>query len=190
MWCIHAQKPRMAGQGDGQREPVVSRGGPRRKVGAAVAIWTLLSLSACPQQPVPDAPPVAAAPAPVSRPTAPPSPPPPPTPGPQDIVVNQADLFGQFEGRQGAVVTIRALLVLTKNHPQAGHKGVISCAPSGGGSDDDWVPIGDVEVKKPLDENSRIQVRLMEANKPLLLPGSKKPQPLPKNARLRLRWEY
>jgi hypothetical protein len=122
---------------------------------------------------------------------APPPPPSPPTPGPQDIVINQADLFGQLENRQGALVTIRALIVTAKNKPQVGHKGTIACTPSGGGgSDEDWVPVADVEVKKPLDDTGRIQVRLSDANKPLLMPGSKKPMPLPKNARLRLRWEY
>lgn len=107
-----------------------------------------------------------------------------------DIVVNQADLFGQFVDRQGAVVTIRALLVMTPNHPQIGHKGTLACAPTGGGSDDDWLTIADVEVKRPLDDQSRIQVRLLAGDKPLLLPGPKKATPLPRNMRLRLRWEY
>ena len=163
---------------------LVRYGGLLRSVSAVAA---LLFASACPQKPVPDP---APAPTPAPPPVAPPPPPAPPSPGPQDIVVNQADLFGQFENRQGALVTIRALIVTAKNKPQAGHKGVISCAPNGGGSDDDWVPVADVEVKKPLDDSGRIQVRLTDANKPLLLPGSKKPTPLPKNARLRLRWEY
>lgn len=175
--------------------------GPRRLssdlavgLGRVLAGWlatlALLGLSGCPQPPVPDPTPVQT-PAPPPRVVPPPTPPaPPPGPGPRDIVVNQADLFGQFESRQGPVVTIRALLVMTPNHPQVGHKGVISCAPSGGGSDDDWVPLADVEVKKPLDDASRIQVRLLEPAKPLLLPGPKKATPLPKNARLRLRWEY
>ena len=95
------------------------------------------------------------------RPAPPPPPPPSPAqsaaPGPRDIVVNQADLFGQFGGRQGAVVTIRALLVLTPNRPQVGHKGTLACAPTGGGSDDDWLTIADIEVKRPLDDQSRIK---------------------------------
>jgi len=160
----------------------------RRLLLGASTLVALLSLTACPQKPVPDPTP-APTPAPPPPRVTPPAPPT-PTPGPQDIVINQADLFGQFEARQGALVTIRALIVTAKNKPQAGHKGVISCAPNGGGSDDDWVAVADVEVKKPLDDGGRIQVRLTNPNKPLLMPGGKKPQPLPKNARLRLRWEY
>lgn len=164
------------------------RRGLARLILPGLSLWLL----ACPAPTVPDPPPTP--PPPPVRPAPPPPPPPSPAqsaaPGPRDIVVNQADLFGQFEGRQGAVVTIRALLVLTPNRPQVGHKGTLACAPTGGGSDDDWLTIADIEVKRPLDDQSRIQVRLLGGEKPLLLPGPKKPTPLPKNTRLRLRWEY
>ncbi len=149
-----------------------------------------LALLACPAPPVPDPPPRTAPPPPPPKVVAPPPAPPPASPRPGDIVINQADLFGQFESRQGAVVTIRALLVMTPNHPQVGHKGTLACAPTGGGAEDDWLTIADVEVKRPLDDQSRIQVRLVGGDKPLLLPGPKKATPLPKNTRLRLRWEY
>ncbi len=155
----------------------------------ALLAGVALGLIACPAPHVPEPSPAPPPPPPVK--VAPPPPAPhPSSPRPQDIVINQADLFGQFEGRQGAIVTIRALLVMTPNHPQVGHKGTLACAPTGGGSDDDWLTIADVEVKRPLDDQSRIQVRLVAGDKPLLLPGPKKPTPLPRNMRLRLRWEY
>ena len=137
--------------------------------------------------PVPAPPPVAPAPVvPVApAPVAPPEPPPPPP-----IVVNQADLFGQLEGKQGPLVTIRALLVMTKNRPAVGSKGTLSYSTGGDGAEKDWLPIGEVEVKRPLDDRSHIQVRLLEGDKPILQPGQKKPGPLPKHVRLRFRWEY
>lgn len=141
----------------------------------------------CAAKPVPDPPP-----APVIAPPPPPiQPPPPPPPPPAPvIVVNQSDLFGQLEAKQGALVTIRALLVLSKNRPATGSKGMLACAPAQASSESDWLPLGEVEVKRPLDESSRIQVRLLEGDKPLVVPGQKKPGQIPKNTRLRLRWEY
>lgn len=137
--------------------------------------------------PLPPVAPAPVAPAPIV-PAAPPPPPEPPPPPP--IVVNQADLFGQLEAKQGPLVTIRALLVMTKNRPAAGSKGSLSYSTGEDGAEKDWQPIGEVEVKRPLDDRSHIQVRLLEGDKPVLMPGQKKPGPLPKHVRLRLRWEY
>ena len=88
----------------------------RRLLLGASTLVALRSLTACPQKPLPDPTP-APTPAPPPPRVTPPPPPPTPTPGPQDIVINQADLFGQFEARQGALVTIRALIVIVKNKP-------------------------------------------------------------------------
>ncbi len=129
---------------------------------------------------------------------APPPPPPPPvvepvaspviTPPP--IEIHQADLHGQFEHKQGATITIHALLMMTKTKPEVGNKGVLYCAPAGTQGDSDWVPLGDVEVKKPLDADGNMQVKIIDDEKKFVIPGGKKSSPLVRKTRLKLRWEW
>jgi hypothetical protein len=166
----------------------------RPRVFVALGATLLLTLATgCPPAPPPDPPP---------RVTPPPPPPPvaqrpPPLapgqdfPGQKVIVVHQADLFGQFEGKQAGAITIRALLMMTKTQPVVGNKGILYVSPSAGAAkgEADWVPLGDVEVKQPLDSDSRIQLKLVDDEKKFAMPG-KKPGPLPKNVRMRLRWQW
>lgn len=140
----------------------------------------------------------ATAPAPQPDPVVAPPPPPPPvvepvaspviTPPP--IEIHQADLHGQFENKQGATITIHALLMMTKTKPEVGNKGVLYCAPAGTQGDADWVPLGDVEVKKPLDADGNLQVKIIDDEKKFVIPGGKKSSPLVRKTRLKLRWEW
>lgn len=99
-------------------------------------------------------------------------------------------MFGQFEVRQGSAVTMKALLVMTKRRPTVGAKGVLAYAPTGATGDADWVDMGEVEVKRALDGAGRIQVLLTSGEKAAQAGPAKRPAPLAKNTRLRLRWEY
>jgi hypothetical protein len=107
------------------------------------------------------------------------------------IVIHQADLHGQFENKQGSTITIRALLMMTKTQPAVGNKGVLFCSPAGAGAqgEEEWVPLGDVEVKKPL-ADGKIQVKIIDDEKKFMMPGGKKATPLVKNTRIKLRWEW
>jgi hypothetical protein len=118
------------------------------------------------------------------------APPPVVDPGPPPIIINNADLHGRFESRQGLTLTIRALLVMNKNRPAVGNKGVLFCAPPGATGDQEWVPLGDVEVHKPLDGDGRMQVKIIGDDKKFVIPGGKKPTPLSRNTRIRLSWEW
>lgn len=106
------------------------------------------------------------------------------------IVIKQADLFGKLVAKQGAVVTIRALLVTSKLRPRIGQHAQLACAPLGGDKDSDWLPLADVEIKGPLDDAGQIEVRLVNPGTSFVLPNKQAPTPVPKNTRLRLRWEY
>lgn len=162
---------------------------------AAFAALLLALSSGCPAPVTPDPPPTVTPP-PVSRPpvtqTAPVLGPHQDFPGQKVIVVHQADLFGQYEGKQGQAITIKALLMMTKTQPAVGNKGTLYVAPNGkaSGGEGDWVALGDVEIKQPLDGDSRIQLKLVDDEKKFVMPGGKKPGPLPRNCRMRLRWQW
>lgn len=115
--------------------------------------------------------------APAKAPATPAAPPP--------IIVHQADLHGQLESKHGSTLTIRALLMMTKTQPEVGNKGVLFYAPESAQGEGDWVNLGDVEVKKALDANGKLQVKIVGDKN-----TAKKPSSLAKNARLRLRWEF
>lgn len=130
------------------------------------------------------------------EPTPPPvvAPPPPPAPPPavatEIIEIHQADLHGQVESKQGTTITIRALLMMTKTQPAVGNKGVLYVSPPGAQSDTEWVALGDVQIQKPLDAGSRLQVKMVDDEKKFMISGGKRPSPLSKNTRVKLRWEW
>ena len=171
--------------------PLSSRSTPVRRAASLVSLAAgSIFAAGCvtPPPPVPE---------PVSTLAAPPAPPPVPVsappvvdPGPPPIIINNADLHGRFESRQGLTLTIRALLVMNKNRPAVGNKGVLFCAPPGATGDQEWVPLGDVEVHKPLDGDGRMQVKIIGDDKKFVIPGGKKPTPLSRNTRIRLSWEW
>ena len=107
-----------------------------------------------------------------------------------DIIIHQADLHGQFEHKQGGTITIHALLMMTKTQPAVGNKGVLFYGPPGAHADADWIPLGSVEVKKPLDPEGKLQVQCIDDDKKFVIPAGKKSTPLIRKTRLRLRWEY
>ncbi len=143
----------------------------------------------CATPPPPVPPP---SPAPVVK---PPPPPPPMTQreieyySPPPIIIHQADLHGQFESKQGSTITIRALLMMTKTQPAVGNKGTLFCSPANA-KGEEWVPMGDVEVKKTLDPSGKIEVKIIDDEKKFVIPGGKRPSPLVKNTRIKLRWEW
>lgn len=153
------------------------------------AACTLAVACATPPPPVPEPIPVLAAP-PAPPPVPVSAPPPVVDPGPPPIIIHHADLHGRFESQKGLTLTIRALLVMNKNRPEVGNKGVLYCAPPGATGDEEWVPLGDVEVHKPLDGDGRMQVKITGDDKKFVLPGAKKPTPLSRNTRIRLNWEW
>ncbi len=163
----------------------------------AAVLWTALhcgcaapAASVAKTEPEPAPAPLIAKPA---TPVAKPAPPPPiirESPPAFAIIVHQADLHGQFESKQGTTIAIRALLMMTKTQPAVGNKGMLYFAPADAKGDTEWIPLGDVEVKKPLDAAGKILVKIIDDEKKFMLPGSKKPTPLLKNTRLRLRWEW
>lgn len=166
-----------------------SQGGGRR---AALGAALVCALGAgCVTTPPPVPPPVVSAPPPpVPPPPIVQAPPPVVDSGPPPIIIHRADLHGRFESRQGRSITIRALLVMNKTHPEVGNKGVLFCAPPGATGDEEWVPMGDVEVQKPLDGEGRMQVKITGDDKQFVIPGGKKPTPLVRNTRVRLNWEW
>jgi hypothetical protein len=107
---------------------------------------------------------------------------------PPPIIIHHADLHGRFEHKQGSTITIRALLMMTKTQPEVGNKGVLYCS-AGEGKEEEWVALGDVEVKKQLDADGRIQLKITGDEKKFVHPG-KKGSPLVKNTRMRLSWEW
>jgi hypothetical protein len=80
--------------------------------------------------------------------------------------------------------------MMTKTQPEVGNKGVLFFAPGDPQSEADWVALGDVEVKKPLDANGRIEIKIVDDEKKFLITGGKKPRPLTKSTRVRLRWQW
>ena len=144
-------------------------------------------------EPVPQPPPVMARVEP-SRPVAPPvavsAPPVAVAPALPDIEIHQANLHGQFENKQGQKITIKALLMMTKNRPEVGHKGVLFYGPPGAHADSDWIELGEVEVCKPLDPEGKLQVKCLGDEKKFAIPGGKTSTPLVRKTRLKLRWEY
>jgi hypothetical protein len=125
-----------------------------------------------------------------SPPVAPPAPVAPPVAEPPPIVIHHAHLRGQFESKQGATITIHALLMMTKTQPVVGNKGTLYFAPADTHLDSDWIPLGEVEVKKPLDAAGNLQVKILEDDRKFMIPGGKAPTPLVKKARVMLRWEW
>ena len=129
-----------------------------------------------------------------TRPPAPTNLPPPVAapviPEPPPIIIHHADLHGKFENRQGQSLHIRALLLMGKTKPAPGHKGVLYYAPAETQGDSGWIELGTVEVQKPLDGDGRIQIKMMDDEKKFMIPGGKKPMPLVKNTRVKLRWEW
>lgn len=85
---------------------------------------------------------------------------------------------------------MRALLLLSKTPPAVGNKGVLFCSPPGATGDAEWVQLGEVEVKTPLDGAGRIQLKMVDDEKKFVVPGGKRPSPLSKSTRVRLRWEF
>lgn len=153
-----------------------------------IAALLLFVMPACVTPPPPEPDPL---PPPVVKPPPPPEPKPaPPVYEQKVIVIHQADLHGQFESKQGSTITIRALLMMSKTQPQVGNRGVLFATPVGAPVDSDWIPLGDVEVKKPLDSDGRMQVTITGDDKKFVAPGSKRPTPLARNTRVRLRWEW
>lgn len=160
----------------------------RRTLGAGLPALLLMLFAGCATAPPPPppvvAPPPPPAPPPVIEPVASPVITPPP------IEIHQADLHGQFESKQAGTITIHALLMMTKTRPEVGNKGTLFCSPSGKQGDDDWVPLGEVEIKKPLDADGNLQVKIIDDEKKFVIPGGKKPSPLVRKTRLKLRWEW
>jgi hypothetical protein len=107
---------------------------------------------------------------------------------PPAIIIHHADLHGRFESKQGSTVTIRALLVMSKTKPEVGNQGVLFFSPGGGQGDEEWVAFGDVEVKKPLDSDGRIQLKITGDEKQSTHSGKK--APLSKNMRMKLSWQW
>lgn len=162
------------------------------RAGRTLFAALLLTLApGCATAPVPPPSPILAPP---SEPVAPPAPVSAPVPEPVNtlppIEIHQADLHGQFESKQGATISIHALLMMTKTKPQVGNKGVLYCSPGGGQGEEDWVPLGEVEVRKPLDADGNLQVKIIDDEKKFVLPGGKKPSPLVRKTRLKLRWQW
>lgn len=165
----------------------------RRRAGRTLLPALLWALApGCATAPVPPPSPVVTA-SPPSEPVAPPvvsAPVAEPVSALPPIEIHQADLHGQFESRQGATISIHALLMMTKTKPEVGNKGVLYCAPAGAQGDADWVPLGEVEVKKPLDGDGNLQVKIIDDEKKFVIPGGKKPSPLVRKTRLKLRWQW
>jgi hypothetical protein len=109
---------------------------------------------------------------------------------PAPIVIHQADLYGQFQAQKGPTITILSLLVTSQTAPAAGNQAVLFYKPTSPKGDGDWIPLGDVEVKTPLDKSGKLQITIVGDEKKFGIPGPKKPLPIPKNTRVKLRWQW
>lgn len=110
---------------------------------------------------------------------------------PPPVVIHQADLYGQFQTQKGPTLTILSLLVTSQTAPATGNQAVLFYKPAGPkGDSGDWISLGDVEVKTPLNGKGQIQLTIVGDDKKFGIPGPKKPTPLPKNTRVKLRWQW
>lgn len=103
------------------------------------------------------------------------------------VVIHQADLFGEIQGRVGSTVHVLSL-VATKAPPAAGVKGILLRGSDVAG-DGEWVHIADVTVKKEADGGGNLQLTITDEKKDALI-GGKKLNHFVKGVRVKFRWEY
>lgn len=110
--------------------------------------------------------------------------PPPPLP---DIIIHEAELYGELSAHAGKTATIATKVITTKTEPEIGNKGVLHQRLNDS-NNDVWVPVADVVVKSKLDKQSRITVTITAEKKEF--PSGQKIVPFAPRSRMRLRWEW
>jgi hypothetical protein len=120
--------------------------------------------------------------APASAKPGPALPPPPP-----DIIIHEAELYGELSAHAGKTATISTKVITTKTEPEIGNKGVLHQRLNDS-NNDVWIPVADVVVKSKLDKQSRITVTITAEKKEF--PSGQKIVPFAPKSRMRLRWEW
>jgi hypothetical protein len=169
-------------------------------IGGRVGLVLMMAVAACSSPPPPELPSGATGPGATASATAAASAPtaatstapaeaaaPAPTAQRNTIVIHEADLFGEIQGRAGTTVNVLSL-VATRAPPGAGVKGILLRSVEGG-AETEWVHIADVTVKRESDGAGNLQLTITDEKKDALL-GGKKVNHFVKGTRVKFRWEY
>lgn len=106
---------------------------------------------------------------------------------PPDIIIHEADVFGEIHARAGSTVQMLSL-VATRTPPGPGVKAVLMRGVEAGG-DTEWVAIADVTVQKELDATGQMHLTITDEKKDVLV-GGRKVNHFVKGVRVKLHWEY
>lgn len=104
-----------------------------------------------------------------------------------EIVIHQADIFGQLVGHAGKTVMISSNLTTSSTPPEIGNKGSLFQSLDDAAAEN-WVLIAEIEIKTKLDKHGQISATITSEKKDY--PAGKKFSPFSPRAHYRLQWEW